>query len=188
MASREYSKRLGVISDEQLQAALDRFGLGRLLSAEPAVGGLFGQNIMLATTGGAFVFRGDPHWDPEGNDDWQFQKERLFSQLVHESGTGPPVPWPYLLEESRDIFGWHWAIVPRLPGRAIFEPHRFSATEQRQQAAAMGAALAAVAQKLPDIPDGSTVLTFCYDTGERYFSVEGLFDSDGTTVQIAKHS
>ena len=51
-----------------------------------------------------------------------------------------------------------------------------------------GAALAAVAQKLPDIPDGSTVLTFCYDTGERYFSVEGLFDSDGTAVQIAKHS
>ena len=47
-----------------------------------------------------------------------------------------------------------------------------------------GAALAAVAQKLPDIPDGSTVLTFCYDTGERYFSVEGLFDSDGTAVQI----
>ena len=35
-----------------------------------------------------------------------------------------------------------------------------------------------------DIPDGSTVLTFCYDTGERYFSVEGLFDSDGTAVQV----
>ena len=51
-----------------------------------------------------------------------------------------------------------------------------------------GAALAAVAQKLPDIPNGSTVLTFCYDTGERYFSLEGLFDSDGTAVQIGKHS
>lgn len=47
-----------------------------------------------------------------------------------------------------------------------------------------GASLAAVAQKLPDIPDSSTVLTFCYDSGERYFSVEGLFDSDGTTVQV----
>jgi cysteine synthase A len=47
-----------------------------------------------------------------------------------------------------------------------------------------GAALAAVAQKLPDIPEGASVLTFCYDTGERYFSVEGLFDSDGTTVQV----
>jgi cysteine synthase A len=47
-----------------------------------------------------------------------------------------------------------------------------------------GAALAAVAQKLPEIPDGATVLTFCYDTGERYFSVEGLFSADGTSVQV----
>ena len=38
-----------------------------------------------------------------------------------------------------------------------------------------GASLAAVAKKLPEIPEGSTVLTFCYDTGERYLSVEGLF-------------
>ena len=38
-----------------------------------------------------------------------------------------------------------------------------------------GAALAAVAQKIPDLPEGSRILTFCYDTGERYLSVEGLF-------------
>jgi cysteine synthase A len=38
-----------------------------------------------------------------------------------------------------------------------------------------GAALAAVAQKLPQIPAGSRVLAFNYDTGERYLSVEGLF-------------
>jgi cysteine synthase A len=38
-----------------------------------------------------------------------------------------------------------------------------------------GASLAAVAKKLIDIPKGSRVLTFTYDTGERYFSVEGLF-------------
>ena len=39
-----------------------------------------------------------------------------------------------------------------------------------------GASLAAIAQKLPEIPDGSRILTFCYDTGERYLSVGGLFD------------
>lgn len=38
-----------------------------------------------------------------------------------------------------------------------------------------GAALAAVAKTLPTIPAKSRVLTFCYDTGERYLSVEGLF-------------
>jgi cysteine synthase len=38
-----------------------------------------------------------------------------------------------------------------------------------------GASLAAVDQKLKEIPKGSRVLTFCYDTGERYLSIEGLF-------------
>jgi cysteine synthase A len=38
-----------------------------------------------------------------------------------------------------------------------------------------GASLAAVASKVPDLPDGTGVLTFCYDTGERYLSIEGLF-------------
>ena len=38
-----------------------------------------------------------------------------------------------------------------------------------------GASLAAVAKKLDSIPDGSVVLTFNYDTGERYLSIEGLF-------------
>lgn len=38
-----------------------------------------------------------------------------------------------------------------------------------------GASLAAVAKKLPELPDGATILTFCYDTGERYLSIDDLF-------------
>jgi cysteine synthase A len=38
-----------------------------------------------------------------------------------------------------------------------------------------GASLAAVAKKLPEIPKGSTILTFVYDSGEKYLSIEGLF-------------
>ncbi|TKG91168.1 cysteine synthase A [Puteibacter caeruleilacunae] len=38
-----------------------------------------------------------------------------------------------------------------------------------------GASLAAVAGKLSELPKGSRILTFNYDTGERYLSVEGLF-------------
>lgn len=38
-----------------------------------------------------------------------------------------------------------------------------------------GAALAAVAKKLAEIPKGARVLTFNYDTGERYLSIEGLY-------------
>lgn len=38
-----------------------------------------------------------------------------------------------------------------------------------------GATLAAIAKKLPEIPSGSKILGFCYDTGERYLSIDGLF-------------
>jgi cysteine synthase A len=38
-----------------------------------------------------------------------------------------------------------------------------------------GASLAAVAKKLKNIPKKSRILTFNYDTGERYLSIEGLF-------------
>jgi cysteine synthase A len=38
-----------------------------------------------------------------------------------------------------------------------------------------GAALAAVGRKLEEVPPGSRILTFCYDTGERYLSIEELF-------------
>lgn len=37
-----------------------------------------------------------------------------------------------------------------------------------------GASLAAIAQKLPDIPEGSRILTLNYDTGERYLSVDAF--------------
>jgi len=38
-----------------------------------------------------------------------------------------------------------------------------------------GSSLAALAKKLPEIPKGSKILVFNYDTGERYLSIEGLF-------------
>ena len=38
-----------------------------------------------------------------------------------------------------------------------------------------GASLAAVAKKVQSLPDDAVVLTFNYDTGERYLSTEGLF-------------
>lgn len=40
-----------------------------------------------------------------------------------------------------------------------------------------GATLAAIAQKLPELPAGATVLGFNYDSGERYLSVEGFLPS-----------
>ena len=41
-----------------------------------------------------------------------------------------------------------------------------------------GATLAAIAQKLPSLAAGSTVLGFNYDTGERYLSIEGFLPTE----------
>jgi cysteine synthase A len=41
-----------------------------------------------------------------------------------------------------------------------------------------GATLAAIAQKLPELPAGATVLGFNYDTGERYLSIEGFLPAE----------
>lgn len=38
-----------------------------------------------------------------------------------------------------------------------------------------GASLAAVAKKIKELPEGSRILTFSYDVGERYLSVDGLY-------------
>ncbi len=49
-----------------------------------------------------------------------------------------------------------------------------------------GATLAAIAQKLPEMPAGARVLGFNYDTGERYLSIEGLYEWEGAQSAIPK--
>ncbi|HET9426645.1 MAG TPA: cysteine synthase A [Gemmatimonadaceae bacterium] len=59
------------------------------------------------------------------------------------------------------------------------EAYVFAARAAREEGILVGissgAALAGVSRILPTVPAGSRVLTFCYDTGERYLSIEGLF-------------
>ena len=105
---REYSQRLGALTHAQLQAALDRFELGALIAAEPAPGGLFGQNVMLTSSAGEYVLRGNPHAG-------QMERERYVASVIRER-TSVPVPWPYLIEEDASLFGWPYAVMPRLPG------------------------------------------------------------------------
>jgi len=57
-----------------------------------------------------------------------------------------------------------------------FEYTRRAALEEGIfQGISSGATMAALAKKLPEIPAGSKVLIFNYDTGERYLSIEGLY-------------
>lgn len=134
----EYSKRLGVISHGQFRAALDRFDLGSLLRAEPVPFGNFGQNVFLTSTSGQYVLRGSPH------DVHQFPRERFFTRLLHEH-TPAPVPWPYHLDLSDDIFGWSYVIMPRMPGVQLIDPQvrtRLTAKDRHGIAHAMGETLA----------------------------------------------
>lgn len=39
-----------------------------------------------------------------------------------------------------------------------------------------GASLAAISNKLKEVPEGTRILTFAYDSGEKYLSVDGLFN------------
>ena len=51
-----------------------------------------------------------------------------------------------------------------------------------------GASLAAIESKLAEIPKGSRILTFSYDTGERYLSVDGLFEGYHFIFHLIKKS
>ena len=55
---------------------------------------------------------------------------------------------------------------------------RLAAEEGILAGISTGASMAAVNKKLAEIPEGATILTFNYDTGERYWSVEGLFEEN----------
>lgn len=64
--------------------------------------------------------------------------------------------------------------VIQVDAEAAREMGRRSACEEGMLVGiSSGATLAAIAQKLPDLPAGAKVLGFNYDTGERYLSVEG---------------
>ena len=117
-----YSERLGAISDEQFHAVADRLRIGRFVRAAPTTSGLFGQNVFVTTTDGEFVLRGAPHWvkaihetQYHQEDRWQFSKEKYFAEQLH-AHTNTPVPWPMLHDQTSDILGWPYLVMPRMPG------------------------------------------------------------------------
>src|SRR6185503_16091817 len=133
MTIREYSQRLGNISDKQLQAALSHFELGEFLSAEPVPFGLLGQNLFVTSTVGEFVLPGVPHYY------WQSPTEKFFTELLHIK-THVPVPYPYLFNTSPEIFGWPFVIMPKMPGLQLADSQvvaRLSMDDRRGVARAL---------------------------------------------------
>lgn len=133
----KHSTRLGKISQAQFQAALDHFSLGQFVSAEAVGEGLFKQNVLLNSTKGEFVFRGNP-FGP-----WHLPKELFFAKLIHEK-TNAPGPWPYLFDDRKELFPWDYAIMQRLPGittQVKASNGEFSRKERLQIAKALGSTL-----------------------------------------------
>lgn len=95
----------------RLAQATRRCGAGELVSVEPVDGGAFGQNAFLTTSTGQYVLRGNPHtW-------WQFPTEQFYAGQLR--AVGVPTPNPYVIDSRTDLFGWPYAILPRMPGQVI---------------------------------------------------------------------
>lgn len=155
----EYSRRLGSIAPKQFQAALARFGLGHFVRAEPTSDGLFGQNVFVTSDTGEYVLRGAPHFS------WQFPTERFFARLLHER-TSAPTPWPYLLDAATDIFGWNYALMPRMPGHHFHDSAWFATLSMDDRVAIAGE----LGNTLADLH----ALTWPY---------AGRYDADSATVE-----
>src|SRR5690606_5091526 len=106
------SNKLGNIRNEQLQATLVKFKLGTLLSAKKTEQGAMGQTMFIISTKGEFVFKGNPLYKG------QLEEEKYFIEQLRQR-TEVPVPFPYLIDDSTDIFGWKYALMPLLKGKHL---------------------------------------------------------------------
>jgi len=61
------------------------------------------------------------------------------------------------------------------PADAMLYARRSAKEEGLLVGVSSGASLAAVAQLIPSVADGARILTFGYDTGERYLSIDALW-------------
>lgn len=104
--------RLGTITTEQLQAMLDRFKLGKLISFSSTAQGAMGQTMFITSTDGEFVLKGNPLYPG------QLEEEKFFVDQLNQI-TDIPVPSPYVIDPSDDIFGWSYAWMPHLGGEHI---------------------------------------------------------------------
>ncbi len=113
----------------------------------------------------------------------KFPKLKVFAvepELSPVLSGGSPSPHP--------IQGIGAGFIPKILNREILDgiiqvskdnAYAYTQRAAREEGILMGvssgAVLAAVAKKLPEIEKGAKILTFNYDTGERYLSIEGLF-------------
>lgn len=105
------TNQLGELSERQLQLMLERWQLGKLVAAGKTAKGVGNQTMFVDSTAGRFVLKGNPLYPG------QFREEQYYVDGLRAAGL--PVPAPYLVDEATDIFGWPYALMPRLAGDHI---------------------------------------------------------------------
>lgn len=116
-------------------------------------------------------------------------KEKFGTKVIAVEPSDSPVlsggnPGPHAIQ------GIGAGFVPSIVDRTIIDEvvtvTKAEAFEMAQRSAkeegifigiSSGASLAAVHKVLSKVPANAKVLTFCYDTGERYLSIAGLFEA-----------
>lgn len=106
------SKRLGEVTNSQLQSMLDKYDLGKLLTSSKTEHGAMGQTMFVTSTKGNFVLKGNPLYPG------QLVEEKFFIDNI-DNRTNVKVPKLYIIDDSNDIFGWNYAIIQRLEGKHL---------------------------------------------------------------------
>lgn len=110
------SNKLGIINDDQLQSMLDKFNLGKIISSKKTANGAMGQTMFVSSTEGDFVFKGNPLYTG------QLVEEKFFVENLNKR-TNVSVPMPYIIDNSQEIFGWSYSLMPRLQGEHLNSEH-----------------------------------------------------------------
>lgn len=131
------SNKVGTITSEQVQLALDRFHLGALHNFERTAKGAGQQTLFVSSSSGEYVLKGNPLYSGQLH-----EEQYVAGQL--QKRTTLPVPSPYVIDESEDIFGWSYAWMPRLPGKHANDPElltQLNVQDQDQIAQLLAASL-----------------------------------------------
>ncbi|MFS0780583.1 phosphotransferase family protein [Bacillus sp. 1P06AnD] len=103
------SGQLGDIKDGQIQNMLDQYGYGNLISFRKTSQGAMEQTLHIESSRGSFILKGNPLYPG------QLAEEKFFIDQIAKR-TNIPVPTPYIIDETKNIFEWSYSIMPCLPG------------------------------------------------------------------------
>ncbi|GAF13323.1 hypothetical protein JCM19046_1460 [Bacillus sp. JCM 19046] len=106
------SNKLGTVHPNQVQSMLDYHDYGRLVAFEKTRNGAMRQTLFIRSSQGEYVLKGNPLYPG------QLQEEQYFINRLQQQTT-VPLPTPYHINKNHSLFGWSYALMPRLTGNHL---------------------------------------------------------------------